>query len=486
LHGSVNLVGGRIDDLTLVGYNETIEAGSPEIVLLAPGSTEKPYYAEFGWRGEGVETPTSTTLWQANSNALTPDKPLVLRWQNSAGLAFTRTIAVDKDYMFSVTDSVANAGEAAVTLYPYSRVLRAADLNHLTTYILHEGPVGVLNDKLVEDSYKSLQEKEPVITRATTGGWLGFTDKYWLVALIPDQKAPVTTRVLHAEKLGSNRFQADFTGATQTIATGASAVSTTHLFAGAKQVRLLDGYEKTVGVPRFDLAIDFGWYYFLTKPFFYAIDFLARFLGNFGLAILAFTVLIKLALFPLANHSYVSMTKMKAVAPKVAEMRDLYKGDPQRMSKEMMELYKREKINPLSGCWPILIQIPIFFSLYKVLFVTIEMRHAPFFGWLKDLSSADPSNVFNFFGLLSFMPPAFLHIGILPILMGTSMWLQMKMNPPPTDETQKFIFGIMPWIFVLILAKVPAGLVLYWTWSNVLSIAQQYVIMRRMKVRVFD
>lgn len=302
----------------------------------------------------------------------------------------------------------------------------------------------------------------------------------------------MTARTLHASQLGPNRFQSDYTASTVTLNAGESTSRTTHLFAGAKEVRMLAEYESSLNIPRLELAIDFGWFYYITKPFFYAIDILAHFLGtlgfvgNFGLAILLFTLIVKIGLFRIANHAYVSMSKMKAVAPKLQELRETYKNDPQRMGQETMALYKKEQINPLSGCWPMLIQIPIFFALYKVLYGTIEMRHAPFYGWITDLSAADPTNLFNLFGLLPFTPPAMLHIGILPLMMGTSMWLQMKMNPPPTDEAQKFIFGIMPIVFTWMMASFPAGLVIYWTWSNILSILQQYIIMRRMHVKTFS
>lgn len=487
LHGSINLVGGRIDDLTLAKYRETVDATSPEIVLLAPAGTENPYYADFGWQSaDGTPTvlPGRDMRWQPDNTELTPSRPLTLSAEAN-GLQFTRTIAVDSNYMFTITDRVENRGTAPVSMYPYGRIMRAVDINHPTTYVLHEGPLGIYNGTLSEDHYSDLLKNPEPLVRTTTGGWFGFTDKYWLVAMAPPQDQSMTARTLHASKLGENRFQSDYTASTVTLQPNESTSRTTHLFAGAKEVRMLANYEKSLGIPRLELAIDFGWFYYITKPFFYAIDILAHFFGNFGVAILIFTVIIKLALFPIANHAYISMTKMKALAPKLQELRETYKNDPQRMGQETMGLYKKEQINPLSGCWPMLIQIPIFFALYKVLYGTIEMRHAPFYGWITDLSAPDPTNMFNLFGLLSFTPPSALHIGVLPLLMGISMWLQMKMNPPPTDEAQKFIFGIMPFMFTWMMAAFPAGLVLYWTWSNVLSILQQYVIMRRMHVNAF-
>ena len=386
--------------------------------------------------------------------------------------------------MFTVTQTVRNEGTAVVALRPYGLVSRTADPAQDSIYLQHEGPIGVLGGVLEEDEYVEIVQKG-LVTRTTTGGWFGFTDKYWLVALAPDQASAVDVRVMNTKQVADNRFQTDYVGPAMTITPGASQSVTTHFFAGAKEARVLDGYISSIGIPSFDLAIDFGWFYFLTKPFFYALDFLARLFGNFGFAILAFTVVVKLLLFPLADKSYVSMAKMKVIAPRVKELRDTYAQDPQRMSQEMMALYKKEGVHPLSGCWPVLIQIPIFFALYKVLYVSIEMRHVAF-AWMKDLSGPDPSNVFTLFGLLNWSPPSALHLGALPIAMGLSMWLQMRMNPPPTDPAQKMVFGMMPWIFMLTMGGFPAGLIMYWTWSNILSIIQQFVILRRMHVRTFD
>lgn len=493
LHGSISLVGGRLDDLTLVKYRETIDPASPEIVLLAPSGTANPYYAELGWSaaaGTTTALPGPSTVWKADGTELTPDHPLTLTWNNGQGLTFSKTLAIDNQYMFTITQSVKNDGQDPVTLVPYGLIARTFDLKASHTYLLHEGPIGVYDNRLAEDKLKDLIA-DGIQSRSTTGGWFGFTDKYWLVALAPDQTAKLSTRVFNATQVAENRFQVDYMGEPVTLAAGQSSALTTNLFSGAKELRVLANYRDNLHLPRFDYAIDFGWFYFLTKPYFLALDYMARFfgslglVGNFGLAILAFTVLIKLALFPLADKSYHSMAKMKALAPKMTELRETYANDQQRLSQEMMGLYKREGINPLSGCWPMLIQIPIFFALYKVLYVSIEMRHAPFYGWIHDLSAADPSNVFTLFGLIDWVPPGGLHIGFFPLAMAISMWLQMKMNPPPQDATQRMVFGMMPWIFMFSMSQFPAGLVIYWTWSNLLSIVQQFVIMRQLHVKVF-
>jgi YidC/Oxa1 family membrane protein insertase len=493
LHGSISLTGGRLDDLTLARYRETVDPASPEIVLLAPSGTPTPYYVELGWSAEAgttVRLPDQNTVWQADGTALTPEHPLTLSWNNGQGLTFSKTISIDDKYMFTVKQSVKNESGAPITLHPYGLVARTFDLEATRTYLLHEGPIGVYDNRLAEDSLADLAE-DGILTRSTTGGWFGFTDKYWLVALVPDQTAKLATRVFNARQVADNRFQLDFMGEPVTVAAGENTEVTTRLFSGAKEVRVLEAYRDELSLPRFDYAIDFGWFYFLTKPYFHALDLMAGWfgkmgaVGNFGLAILAFTVLIKLALFPLADKSYHSMAKMKALTPKMTELRETYKDDQQRLSQEMMALYKREGINPLSGCWPVLIQIPIFFALYKVLYVSIEMRHAPFYGWIHDLSAADPSNIFTLFGLIEHVPGG-LHLGFFPLAMAISMWLQMKMNPPPTDQTQRIVFGLMPWVFMFSMSQFPVGLVMYWTWSNLLSIVQQYIIMRRLHVKVFD
>jgi len=487
LHGSIRLVGGQLDDLSLADYHETTDRKSPEIVLLTPSGTPEPYYAQFGWVAGDAATkvPDDTTLWTATPGALAPGKPVTLSWDNGQGLVFTRTVALDDNYMFTITQQVRNTGTKPVTLFPYGLVSRTGEPQHKSYYLLHEGPLGVLGNTLKEISYDDLK-KDNRIEQASTGGWLGITDKYWLVALVPDQKAAVQAAFRHALAGKADKFQADYLGGAQTVAPGATATATDRLFAGAKEVKLLDSYEEKLGIARFDLAVDFGWFYFLTKPIFYVLDFFARVIGNFGLAILLLTVLIKGAFFPLANKSYAAMSRLKKLQPKMTEMRERYKDDRAKMNEAMMRLYKEEHANPMAGCLPILIQIPVFFSLYKVLFVTIEMRHAPFYGWIHDLSAPDPTSLLQLFGLIAWTPPHFLdpvNIGVWPILMGITMFLQQKLNPAPADPTQAKIMMFLPLIFTFMLAHFPAGLVIYWAWNNLLSISQQWLIMRRMGVK---
>ena len=483
--GTINRTGARLDDLSLVDYHETPDPKSPDIVLLAPAGTENPYYAEFGWVAEdhAVAVPDANTVWTASADTLTPEKPLVLNWDNGKGLVFQKTVAIDENFMFRVTDRVSNNTGAAVTLLPYGLVSRQGTPKTQGFYILHEGPVGVLDGTLNEFKYKDLADKG-TIQKTTTGGWIGITDKYWIVTLVPDQQKQVTARFLYTKLHGDDRYQVDILGEPMTAQAGESIESKRRLFAGAKEVKLLDAYANKLDVQKFDLAVDFGWFYFLTKPFFYCIDFLHGILGNFGVAILVFTVLVKALFFPLANQSYRSMSKMKQLQPQVTVIRERCGEDKERMNREMMELYKREKANPLSGCLPILIQIPVFFALYKVLFVTIEMRHAPFFGWIHDLSAPDPTTLFNLFGLIPWTPPTVLMIGVWPLLMGVTMWLQQKLNPTPPDPMQQKIFAVLPFMFTYMLASFPAGLVIYWCWNNLLSIGQQWLIMRQMGVKV--
>jgi len=486
LHGSVNLQGGRIDDLTLANYHVTPDPKSPEIVLLSPAGAPNGYYAEFGWVPEdrSVPTPDANTRWTAQGTELTPDKPLVLTWDNGKGLVFERTVAVDPDYMFTITQRVRNTGSAPVRLLPYSLVSRHGTPFTEGFYILHEGPLGVFDGKLYETKYDDLKSAKTV-TKQTTGGWIGITDKYWLVSLVPDQKQAVTARFLHNTRGTEDRYQVDaMADQPLEVAPGATAEQTARLFAGAKQVKLLDAYAEKYGITNFDLAIDFGWFYFLTKPFFYALDMLARLIGNFGVAILIFTVIVKAVFFPLANKSYHAMAKMKKLQPQMQQLRERFDDDKARLNQEMMALYKREKVNPMAGCLPIIIQIPVFFALYKVLFVTIEMRHAPFYGWIHDLSAPDPTTIFNLFGLIPWNPPAMLMLGAWPLIMGVTMYLQQKMNPAPPDPVQQKVFAFLPVVFTFMLASFPAGLVIYWAWNNTLSIIQQWIIMRQDGVKI--
>jgi len=482
LHGSIALTGGRIDDLTLVDYREDLDPDSSEIVLLSPKGVAGGYYAQFGWVGaQGIVVPGQDTVWTSNSRSLSPEKPITLTWDNGAGLLFKRTFAIDENYMFTVVQTVENKSGVVAAMNPYGLVSRRGTPETTGFYILHEGLLGVSDQTLSEIDYDDLKD-EGQIKQTSTGGWIGITDKYWLTALIPDQKQKTETRYLHRAQGLIDTYQVDFLGPQVSVPSGGSISSESHFFAGAKEVKLLDAYEEQIGVGQFDLAIDFGWFYFLTKPLFYALLWINDHVQNLGVAILLLTVGIKAVLFPLANKSYVSMSKMKKLAPKMTAMRERFGDDKMKLNQAMMELYKKEKVNPASGCLPILIQIPVFFALYKVLFVTIEMRHAPFFGWIQDLSAPDPTTIFNLFGLLPFTPPDFLMIGIWPLIMGVSMFLQQKLNPQPTDPVQAKIFTFLPIIFTFLLAAFPAGLVIYWAWNNTLSMAQQWVIMRRMGI----
>jgi YidC/Oxa1 family membrane protein insertase len=498
ISGSIALTGGRIDDVALVKYRETVDPKSPAIELFSPSGTKEPFYAEFGFvpaAGATTKMPDKDTVWkQEGANALTPTTPVTLTWSNGQGLTFKRTISIDDKYLFTVKDDVSNVGDAPVTLYPFGLISRHGTPHVSGYYILHEGLIGVLGDQgLQEYGYKKIDDAKAVEFKVTNA-WLGITDKYWAGTLLPSPKANVQAR-FSSNLVGTLRtYQTDYLLDPLTVAIGGTATTSTSLFAGAKESATVDAYDKQLGLNKFDRLIDWGWFYFITKPMFWAIDWFFRIFGNFGVAILAVTVLVKLIFFPLASKSYASMAKMKAVQPQLAALKDKYPDDKMKQQQEMMEIYKKEKINPIAGCLPILIQIPVFFSLYKVLFVTIEMRHAPFFGWIKDLSAPDPTNLFNLFGLLAFDPTQlpvlgyYLHLGIWPIIMGITMWFQMKLNPTPPDPTQKMIFDWMPLIFTFMLAGFPAGLVIYWAWNNLLSVLQQSYIMRKngAKVELFD
>jgi YidC/Oxa1 family membrane protein insertase len=479
LHGSIALNGGRIDDLTLADYHDTVDPKSPEVVLLWPSATKDSYFAEFGWvpGTDGAKVPGPETQWTAAGGKLTPDSPVTLSWDNGAGLLFTRTFTLDKNYMFTVRDAVKNTGSAPVSLLPYGLISRTGTPHVAGYYILHEGLIGELEGSLREVKYSGLEPGKP-IDYGSTGGWLGFTDKYWLTALVPQQKEAIKARFSHRIEGGIDRYQADFVGPSETVPTDGTAANSTQLFAGAKEVNLLDAYARS-GIPNFDRAIDFGWFYFLTKPIFLTLQFFYGLLGNFGLAILLLTLIIKLLFFPLANKSYSAMSKMKLLQPEMQKIRERFPEDKPRQQQEIMAMYKKVGANPLAGCLPIVIQIPVFFSLYKVLFVTIEMRHAPFFGWIHDLSAPDPTSFANLFGLVPFTPPAMLMIGAWPLLMGVTMFLQQKLNPQPVDPVQARMFMLLPIVFTYMLSAFPAGLVIYWAWNNLLSIAQQWTIMHR-------
>ncbi|MFL5287482.1 MAG: membrane protein insertase YidC [Rhodopila sp.] len=493
VQGSISLLGARLDDLVLKDYREAIDPSSLLVRLLEPRSEDHPYYIQYGWTapaGETVKLPDNDTVWAASSETLTPANPVTLSWDNGAGLTFQIELSVDDHYMFSVRQTVKNATGQEVKLFPWSRIRRDYKPEVAGYYVLFEGLLGVVDGTLQETTYDKAktegEKKNGIAYDATaTGSWAGITDKYWLTSLIPDQSVPSKVNFRYIDDHGDH-YQVDYvTTDAQSIPAGGSAEMTTHAFAGAKVVSLLDQYQSQFHIPSFDKAVDFGWFYFLTKPIFFALDFFNRLFGNFGVAILVFTVLVKGLFFPLANYSYRSMSKMKLLSPKMTAIRERFKDDPQKMQQEMMGLYKAEKVNPASGCLPMLVQIPVFFSLYKVIFVTIEMRQAPFFGWIHDLSQVDPTNVFNLFGLIPFNPALYvplLHLGAWPLIMGITMFLQQKMNPPPPDPVQARMFQFMPIIFTFMMASFPAGLIIYWSWNNTLSIAQQWLIQRQTRL----
>ena len=487
--GSISLVGGRLDDLHLKNYRETVEPTSPEITLLTPAGVPSAYYVEQGWvDASGRTLPAADAQWrvEGDNQTLTETTPVTLRYDDGAGLTFRRTFAVDEHYLFTVTQSVENQSAEAVTLFPYSRAARHGTPQTANFFILHEGPIGVLGDQnLIELNYGDLA-KEGQKDVDSTGGWLGFTDKYWAAAILPEPGTEISARFSHTKPGPLDIYQTSFVNkAPATVGPGSTGEHKSYVFAGAKVEAIIDSYEKTFGFDRFELLIDWGWFHFITKPMFYLIRALNGLLGNFGLAILAVTVIVKALFFPLANRSYASMAAMRRVQPEMKAIQERFKEDRAAQQQAMMELYKKEKINPLSGCWPILIQIPVFFSLYKVLFVTIEMRHAPFFGWIQDLAAPDPTNIFTLFGLIPWDPTVLpfvgglLHLGVWPLIMGITMWVQMRLNPPPPDPTQAMIFNWMPVIFTFMLGSFPAGLVIYWAWNNLLSVAQQWFIMKR-------
>lgn len=488
LDGSINLKGGRIDDLNLALYRQTVDPTSPEIKLLKPVNDENAYFAEFGFspNAEAGDLPGPGTIWSvAEGEILTPETPVVLQYVNDKGLVFKRWIELDSNYMFTVTDTVSNPGSKAVAIKPYGRIARYGKPEVAGIYVLHEGLVGSVGDQgLDEYDYGDIEDEKQITKERATSGWLGITDKYWATALIPGGSF-----IAHYNYYTNGRpfYQSDFLGDAVTIPAGGQAEISNRLFAGAKKVDIVDAYMENLNIPLFDKIIDWGWFYWLTKPLFAVMNWIYQMVGNFGVAILGVTVLLKILFFPLANKSYKSMANMKKMQPEMTDIRERFKDDRQAQQKALMELYKKEKINPAAGCWPVLIQIPVFFSLYKVIYVTIEMRHAPFFGWIHDLSAPDPTSFINLFGLLPFESPAFLSIiavGVWPLIMGITMFVQMQMNPAPPDPTQQMIFKWMPVIFTFMLATFPAGLVIYWAWNNFLSILQQGAIMKRQGVKI--
>ncbi len=472
--GSIRIKGARFDDLLLEKYKQTLAADSPDVEILAPSQTAHPYYAEFGWLSNDpqLKLPNSDTIWQVKGQELTPSSPITLEWNNRQGLRFIRTVSIDDNYMFTVSDSVENNTPNEITLYPYGLITRTPDLSDSSTSVVHEGISGVMDDTLHEIKYKDLDEGEHK-SYTTTGGWAGFSDRYWFSAFVLGNDQSSTIKV---SNINGATYQIDYLGQGTKLASGGVATSSTRVFSGAKEIKLLDRYAKKLGIPKFDLAVDFGWYYFLTKPFFYILDFLYELIGNMGWAILLFAALLRLAMYPIAGKSYESMSKMKKLQPKLQTLQERYGDDKMKLQQETMELYRKEKINPAAGCLPLLIQIPVFFSLYKVLNIAIEIRHAPFIGWIKDLSAPDPLTL----SVITHLPiPGLLDIGVWPIIMGITMYIQQKLNPAPTNKDQARMFALLPLIFMFMLGHFASGLVIYWTLSNILSIIQQKAIMRK-------
>ncbi len=483
LSGSIRLKGARLDDLTLTQYNEALDDSGDNIKLLVQDGLSNAYFADFGWLGQTQAgtplslLPDANTNWQVRGNeVLTPTTPIILTFSTGTGVIFEREIAVDDNYVFTIKDTVSNTGPSSLNLYSYGMISRNEVQDVSSFFILHEGPIGYLGDKLIEHKYDDLDEKQQV--HNSVGGWAGLTDKYWLTALLPPQDQNIKTTYRQSIENNTKRYFTDYVGPAISLSPGETKSYTNHFYAGAKILDLLDSYEEKLGVKHFDLAVDFGWFYFLTKPIFHVLNMAKDYLGNFGLAILLLTVILKLLFFPLANKSYRSMARMKQLQPKMAKLKEQHKDDRMAMNQALMDLYKKEKVNPMAGCLPMIIQIPVFFALYKVLFVSIEMRHAPFYGWIQDLSAPDPTSIFNLFGLLPYDVPSFLLIGAWPLIMGATMFMQQRLNPTPQDPIQEKMFMLMPVVFTVMLASFPAGLVIYWAWNNTLTIAQQWTIMR--------
>lgn len=495
IDGTINLKGGRIDDIMLVNYHETPDKSSPEIVVFSPADAPSPYFAEHGWiagPGTKVKLPGRDTVWTVTGGkTLKPSTPLELTWDNGEGLTFKRTIAVDPDYLFTISDVVSNKSGKDVTLFPYARIFRGGTPKVAGFWVQHEGMIGFLGKK-EEQKLEKLKYADALkpgglkVFENATSGWIGFTDKYWASALVPDQTTPYIANMTAKAKSATSKehFQTDYLLPAVTIKDRGDYKVDQRLFVGAKEVDLINHYEVDDGIFEFSYMIDWGWFYFITKPLHRFLSFLNSIFGNFGLAILGVTITVKAAFFWFANKSYESMAKMKKLQPEMTRLRDRYKDDKMQQQKELMELYKKEKINPLAGCLPVIIQIPVFFALYKVLFISIDMRHAPFFGWIQDLSARDPTSLFNLFGLLPYSVPSYLIIGVWPLLMGITMWIQMQLNPQQPDPIQQQVFNWMPVMFTFLLSSFPAGLVIYWAWNNLLSIMQQCLIMKRQGVEI--
>ncbi len=479
IKGSISLLGGTIDDLVFKNYTETLE-GKNKITLLHPKKFSQGYYVETGWvsSSKNIDIPDSKTVWSIQGNSiLTPDKPITLSWNNNQGIIFKKKIEIDEKFLFSIDQSIINKTNKSYDFYSYGQIVRNKAPEITNFYILHEGLIGVFDDQLVEEDYEDIEEKK--FSKNADSGWLGITDKYWITTLIPQEN-----KSFRADFDFKNKFRANFIETKPLELTSNGSVSSNvRVIVAAKEVDAIDGYAESSKISKFDLAIDWGWFYFFTKNFFFAIDYFFKLTGNFGIAIILITICIRILFFPLANYSFRSMAKMKVLQPEMTRLKELHKDDKMKLQQEMMALYKKEKVNPVSGCLPIFIQIPFFFAIYKVLFVTLEMRHQPFYGWIEDLSERDPTSIFNLFGLIPWDPPSFLIIGVWPCLMGLTMYLQQKLNPTPPDPIQQKIFMFFPLFLTIILAPFPSGLVIYWTINNVLTMAQQVVIMKQTKVK---
>tara|TARA_B100001123_G_scaffold282681_1_gene314958 strand:- start:306 stop:1991 length:1686 start_codon:yes stop_codon:yes gene_type:complete len=481
IKGSISLQGAIIDDIIFKNYNETLN-GENKVVFLNPKNSLEEYFIETGWASGGnekIKLPLTDSIWKVKGNStLTPNNPVTIEWDNGEGLIFTKKINLDDKFLFQITQGIKNNSNKSFQFYPYAQITRGNKPEGMKIYILHEGFLGVFGDELQEKDYDDI-EKEKFTTNSSKG-WLGITDKYWLTAIVPEKGKEFKAEFV-AKK---GKYRANYIiKEAEILNPGGSITNEINTFVAAKEVAVIDGYAEQLGIEKFDLAIDWGWFYFFTKPLFFIIDYFFRLTGNFGFAIVIITALVRLIFFPLANYSFKSMAKMKILQPEMLRLKELHKDDKVKLQQEMMALYKREKVNPISGCLPVLIQIPFFFAIYKMLYVTLEMRHQPFFGWIKDLSERDPTSIFNLFGLIPWDPPTFLMIGAWPILMGISMWVQQKLNPTPPDPVQAKIFMFFPLFLTIILAPFPSGLVVYWTVNNILTIAQQWVIMRGTKVK---
>ena len=481
IKGSISLQGAVIDDIIFKNYRETLNSET-KVTFLNPKNSPKEYFIETGWAtggSEKVNLPLDNTIWKVKGNStLTPSSPITLEWDNGNGLIFKKKFELDNKFLFKITQSIQNISNKSFQFYPYAQITRTGKPEGRQIYILHEGFLGVFGDELKEKDYSDIEDEKFSIQ--SSKGWLGITDKYWLTALVPEKG-----KEFKAEFVSKNqKYRANYIIKEAYILNPNNSITNEiKTFVAAKEVAVIDNYAETLGIEKFDLAIDWGWFYFFTKPLFFIIDYFFKLTGNFGLSIIIITALIRLIFFPLANYSFKSMAKMKILQPEMIRLKELHKEDKVKLQQEMMALYKREKVNPISGCLPVLIQIPFFFAIYKMLYVTLEMRHQPFFGWIKDLSDRDPTSIFNLFGLIPWDPPTFLMIGAWPILMGISMWIQQKLNPTPPDPIQAKIFMFFPIFLTIILAPFPAGLVVYWTVNNILTITQQWIIIRRTKVK---